>query len=118
MDVIESFAERESGEIVLHGTRCPDCGHASFPGRLTCPACHSRAVQPAELAGAGRVRTWTRVEIPPAGFSEPIVVADVVLDDGPILFTLLTDEPEGERVRAVSHPVRGGAPGYAFEAVR
>jgi uncharacterized OB-fold protein len=118
MDVSQSFALSESGEIVLHGTRCPQCGHASFPGRLTCPACHIRAVQPAGLAGSGRIRTWTKVEIPPAGFTDPIVVADVVLDDGPTLFTLLTGEPNGERVRAMPHPVRDGAPGYAFEAAR
>jgi uncharacterized OB-fold protein len=118
MDVSQSFAVGDSGEIVLHGTRCPECAHTSFPGRLTCPACHSRGVQPAGLAGTGRIRTWTKVEIPPAGFREPIVVADVVLDDGPTLFTLLTAEPEGDKVRAVLHSIRGDAAGYAFEVVQ
>jgi uncharacterized OB-fold protein len=116
MDVSQSFGVDESGEIVLYGTRCPQCGQASFPGRLTCPICHNRGVQPAGLAGTGSIRTWTTVEIPPAGFTEPIVVADVVLDDGPTLFTLLTGEPGAARVKAVPHRIRGDAAGYAFEA--
>jgi uncharacterized OB-fold protein len=118
MGVSQSFGVDESGEIVLYGTRCPQCGRAFFPGRLTCPACHNRDVQSAELAGTGSIRTWTKVEIPPSGFTDPIVVADVVLDDGPTVFTLLTGEPGGSRVKAVPHPIRGDADGYAFEAVK
>jgi uncharacterized OB-fold protein len=117
MDISQSFLVNTVGEVELRGSQCPECGHNAFPPRLTCPICGNRTPENVNLPGTGRVRTWARVELPPAGFDKPIVVAEVALDAGPMIFTLLTEEPGGERVRAVPHPVRDGAPGYAFQGV-
>jgi hypothetical protein len=63
------------------------------------------------------VESWSRVELPPAGFDEPIVVGNVELEGGPTIFTLLAGEPGSDRVEAVPHLIRHGAPGYAFRSV-
>jgi uncharacterized OB-fold protein len=117
VDVTHLFTLADDGSVRLVGARCTNCGMFAFPARPVCAACRSRSLEPAELPARGRVDSWSRVELPPAGFDQPIVVANVELDDGPTIFTLLAEEPASDRVEAVPHPIRDGARGYAFRSV-
>jgi uncharacterized OB-fold protein len=117
MDVTHLFTVGGDGSVRLVGARCTNCGTFAFPARPVCAVCRSRSLEVAELPARGRVDCWSRVELPPAGFDEAIVVANVELDGGPTIFTLLDGEPASDRVEAVAHPIRHGAPGYAFRSV-
>src|SRR5262249_1916326 len=106
-----------AGSVRLTGSRCPACGSHAFPARAVCASCSGRSLTPVALSGHGRIRVRTRVEVPPWGFEEPITVAVVDLDEGPSVFALLVGREGGDEVQAVPHPVRAGAPGFAFRSV-
>ena len=118
MDLTPLTRPTSTERVQLVGSRCVACGTFAYPARLVCSSCLGRNMAPVELSGRGTIRSWTRVELPPAGFDEPIMVADVVLDEGPSMFSLLAEEPDGGSVEAIAHPVRDGAPGYAFRNAR
>ena len=89
-------ALRDDGRIM--GSRCAACGHVSVPTRSFCPACSEGELNDVELAGEGRLVSWT--EIPGRG-----VFALIDLDgaDGALLHRLIdppTDLAVGQRVRA------------------
>ncbi|OLO25785.1 hypothetical protein PZ61_0235715 [Streptomyces sp. MNU77] len=118
MDLTPYFRAEGAGSVRLTGSRCPACGTHHFPARIVCASCSDRSPEPATLSGRGRVRVRTRVEAAPWGFDEPIDVAVVELAEGPTVFALLAGPAEaGTEVLAVPHPVRAGAPGFAFRSV-
>ncbi len=89
-------ALRDDGRIL--GSRCAACGHVSVPTRSFCPACSEGELNDVELAGEGRLVSWT--EIPGRG-----VFALIDLDgaDGALLHRLIDPPTEiavGLRVRA------------------
>ncbi|BBF99623.1 MULTISPECIES: Zn-ribbon domain-containing OB-fold protein [Pseudonocardia] len=63
----------------LLGSRCTDCGAASFPARAFCPSCRTGAVEPTELSPDGRVHSFTVVRQAPAGVEVPYTLAWVDL---------------------------------------
>jgi uncharacterized OB-fold protein len=104
------------GRAKLLGSRCGACAAHAFPPRRFCGACAGGEQHEVELSGGGTVRGFTEVGAPPAGFSEPYLLATVDLDEGPRVLGLLLNEPVGSnRVIAVPHPVRDGEPGFAFD---
>jgi uncharacterized OB-fold protein len=53
----------------LEGSKCRDCGHASYPSRRPCPACRSANTEPLALSRQGRVVTSTVIHVAPADFT-------------------------------------------------
>jgi uncharacterized OB-fold protein len=108
---------RPCGERVrLLGSRCATCGDHAFPARRICAACTAGVHEPVELSGAGTLRGFTAVQVPPAGFAAPYLLATVDLHEGPRVLGPLLSEPAGsDRVVAIPHPVRDGEPGFAFD---
>lgn len=47
----------QEGRLIVE--RCSTCGSESFPPRGICRACRSRAMEPAEITGQGRVYSYT-----------------------------------------------------------
>jgi uncharacterized OB-fold protein len=82
-------AARE-GRLVTQ--RCAGCGRLQHPPRPMCPACHSTDQEPVELAGTGRVYSFTILHHPqhPA-FDYPVVAALIDLDEGIRLVSNLVD---------------------------
>lgn len=73
---------------------CEDCGETFFPPRAACPYCLSRDLSHRESAGTGEVYSYSVVRVdghPTMGDRAPYVVALVALDDGPTVFSTVTD---------------------------
>ncbi len=105
---MDIFAESAAGGQHLVGSRCRDCGHASFPARRVCGRCGQETVDRVPLGRRGRLQASAVVHHAPAGFSAPYVIGLVALDEGPIVFAPITGCPPEERA------VR---PGQAVELV-
>ena len=90
---------------VLLGTRCGGCGAASFPpAAIGCEVCGSVDLQATTMAAAGTLHTFATVHLHRgADVKAPFTVAEIVLDDGPVIRALLTSNDGfaiGDRVVA------------------
>ena len=78
---------------------CGACGAKQLPGGPCCSSCLSQELRWEKASGRGTVFSFTIVRHPfhPA-FAEqlPYVVADVQLDEGPIMISTVTDVPADE----------------------
>ena len=83
-------------EEKLNAQRCNACGNVQLPPSPCCSTCLSQDLSWETLSGTGRVFSFTVVRhaFHPA-FAEkiPYVVADIALDEGPIITSTVTDVP-------------------------
>ena len=63
------------------GTGCVGCGILHFPGRVICADCGGETEKRA-FSGLGIIESFTVINAVPAGFSSPLTVAIVRLDEG------------------------------------
>lgn len=100
-----------AGKLVYQ--RCAKCGHAQFPPRRMCVACHATSLEWQPSSGQGRVHTFTVVSrAPTEAFKDsvPYVIALVDLAEGfRIMVNVVGDEPAR---LAIGDPVR-----IVFEAI-
>jgi len=77
----------------LNGVECPRCGARYATRRAICLECGQRGLSPCLLSPRGQVRTFTVVhQRPPGGILEPpYVIAQVGLDDGPSVTSVLVE---------------------------
>lgn len=94
----------QSGQLQIQ--RCGDCGHWQHPPLPCCPVCHQQNVAPKNVAGSGRVATFTINHEPwVPNMTVPFVFAAIELDEQPELYVFSNvlcaiDEIEiGMRVR-------------------
>jgi len=61
----------------MMGSRCKDCGYATFPPRADCPQCLSGNFEFKEYNGKGKIFTHTTITAAPTGFEDvaPYTVA-------------------------------------------
>ena len=92
---------------VLNGTRCDACGTAYFPPMQTgCEVCGSETgLNATRLAAAGTVHSVATVHMHMGKDIEaPFTMAEVQLDDGPLIRVTMTDNVDteviGRRVEA------------------
>ncbi len=102
------FRGLETGRAVA--TRCPACGRTWFPPRLICPL-HDRDVEWTELAGLGRIVSFTVAEttLPFGAVRERRTFALIALDGAENLaFGRVAGDPAearaGQRVRLARAP--------------
>lgn len=77
---------------------CQACGHRQLPGGPCCRACLADAVRWERASGGGRVFSFTVVHHafhPSFAAEVPYVVADIELEEGPILTSNVTDIDPG-----------------------
>jgi len=75
----------------LIGAKCGICGYISFPKTRACPNCQSdESWQEVSLAPRGRLVTYAVSQQAPVGFTAPYIQANIQLDDGPVVFSLVT----------------------------
>jgi hypothetical protein len=80
----------------LHVQVCDECGARQLPGGPCCSRCWSMTFHWERASGRGQVFSYTIVRHafhPAFADDVPYVVADVELDEGPILTTNVTDCP-------------------------
>ena len=97
--------EWPADEPRLIGSRCADCGEATFPAQQSCPACSSTSCEEMFLSRRGTLWTWTIQAFPPpppyAGDPKefvPFGVGYVELPEGVRVESRLT-ENEADRLR-------------------
>src|SRR6266540_944399 len=85
----------------LMASRCRACGRRSFPPRADCEHCLSPEFEWAEISGRGRLVTWTRIEVAPAGFESyaPYVLGVLDLEDGGRALACLGDSLSEDDLR-------------------
>jgi uncharacterized OB-fold protein len=117
--IAASLCRVEGTRARLLGSRCDRCGDHAFPARVHCASCGTAAHAETALSGAGTVRGYTEVCLPPHGFREPYLLATVDLDEGPRVIGMLVERPPADnRVMAIPHAVRDGELGFAFAVAR
>jgi uncharacterized OB-fold protein len=103
---VAAFAEHlRAGRLV--GSRCRSCGQTSFPPRADCERCLCAEFEFAEIGGAGRLWTWTRITAAPSGFEAlaPYTLGVLELDaGGRALAPIGASVPEG--ALAIGMPLR------------
>ena len=70
----------EDGKVM--GTRCNDCGRSFFPPRADCSQCLTSNMAWFEVAGPGRLVTYSRLQFAPVGFQEDVPYSIALLDYG------------------------------------
>ncbi|WP_406636527.1 Zn-ribbon domain-containing OB-fold protein [Amycolatopsis sp. WGS_07] len=111
---------RDDGQALV-GSRCGECGAASFPARAVCHRCGTAAPAEHTFAATGVLLTYTTVHVPRPGLPAPYTLGQVALDDGPMVFGQVRTDGT-EPVAGMTVRVRiGGAdetPRYWFEPER
>ncbi len=70
----------EQGKVM--GSRCKDCGEMFFPPRADCCKCLTSNMEWFEVAGPGKLVTYSRLKYAPVGFEEDLPYSIAVLDYG------------------------------------
>lgn len=87
--------------LSLTGGRCPACGRTYFPTKRVCPACFDADQQKVSLSRTGKLHTYTRSHMGPAGIRTPFTIGFIELPEGIKLFSLLTQCEPWDKVLAV-----------------
>ncbi len=66
----------------LTASICPDCERAVIPSREICPYCGISAgrQRTIEISPEGTVLSYSVLEMPPAGFEPPVLIALIALE--------------------------------------
>lgn len=85
----------------LIGVKCLECGLVVFPKTLMCPRCaEPDTMEEAQIAGQGKLESFSIVNAALPGFKAPSIQAYIVLDEGPKIWSLITDcEPKEENLK-------------------
>jgi uncharacterized protein len=70
--------------VYLKASKC-HCGKVSVPPKNRCPQC-GKIMDQTELVNRGKVLTFTTLQVAPEGYTPPLRVALVELEDGPKVF--------------------------------
>lgn len=92
----EPWAQRVRADLdtqQLVGSRCGDCGFATWPARAVCSDCGSPMVSVRSFARWGLLVSFTVVHVPRPGLPSPYALGQVRLEDGPMVFARLEPVP-------------------------
>lgn len=97
--------EEQDGVAYLLGCVCVDCGEVVFPFMRDCPRCVTPdTMRPKRLTGAGVITDFVVAHRGATGFRVPYIQSYVLLDDGPIIYSMI-DAPPSEDAIAVGERV-------------
>ena len=83
--------ETSGDQPYLIGSKCRICGYVSFPKREACVKCRALGTtEEIKLEMYGTLQTFTVMQVGPPDFPPPYLMGYVKLDEGPVVFTLLT----------------------------
>jgi methylmalonyl-CoA mutase C-terminal domain/subunit len=100
-EVPGTLTGRSVDELHLMGSRCGQCGQIYFPSRRNCPHClDERSVKQIPLTDHGTLQTFVVANMAPPGYSVPHAQGYIDLsEDGPRIFSLLTDYGDGTSLK-------------------
>lgn len=108
----------EQGKVMT--TRCKQCGTSYFPPKMDCPSCLDSDVEWFEIAGTGKLVTYTTVHYGPSGFEDEAPYTLAIADfDGLRVFGRISKEVDenditpGMDVKVV--PAKSGEEKIAYE---
>lgn len=95
----------------LMGLKCRQCGTVTCPPMMACGECASYDLEIVELAGTGRITTFTTIHVAGEGRESeaPYVIVMVALDEGPWIMGNLYDiDPARAGMDLIGKPVTLG----------
>lgn len=98
-EVPGSLTGRNIQELRLLGSRCGSCGRVYFPSRRNCPHCMTENVQDIPLSDRGVLQTFTVAGVAPPGWEAPHAQGYIDLEDGPRVFSLLSDYESPDKLK-------------------
>lgn len=100
-EVPGTLAGRSAEQLSLVASRCEECGRVFFPSRKNCPRCLTeKSVATVALANEGILQTFSIAAVAPPGFSVPHAQGYIdICNEGPRIFSLLTDYGDGSCLR-------------------
>lgn len=110
----------EAGQV--KGTRCKGCGLVFFPPRADCHQCLSSDMEWFEVAGTGKLVTYSRLQYAPVGFEADVPYCIALLDYGDykIFGRIAGDLPENEikigmEMKTSANRLPNGQLNYVFQ---
>ena len=70
----------ENGKVMY--TQCKTCGAKYFPPRADCSGCLTSATEWQEVAGSGKLVSYSQLKFAPVGFDEDLPYSIALLDYG------------------------------------
>jgi methylmalonyl-CoA mutase C-terminal domain/subunit len=102
-EVPGSLTGRDLERLRLLGTKCGKCGQVYFPSRRNCPRCPDGTVKDLPLSDKGILQSFVVAHVAPPGYEVPHAQGYIDLfEDGPRIFSLLTDHGDGSKLRVGS----------------
>jgi hypothetical protein len=94
---VNDFIDRLEQDKVM-GTRCLDCGMVFFPPRADCYKCLASNMEWFEIAGTGKLITFSKLKYAPVGFEDDLPYSIAVLDYGnfKIFGRIASDIPDSD----------------------
>jgi uncharacterized protein len=90
----------------LTGTRCKGCGRVFFPPRADCHQCLASDMEWFEVAGTGRLVSFSKLEYGPAGFQGDVPYSIALLDFGQFKVFGRISKDVSEKDIAVGMPMK------------
>ncbi|MET9259456.1 OB-fold domain-containing protein [Amycolatopsis sp. NPDC004079] len=105
---------RDNGHALV-GSRCGQCGAASFPARAVCHRCGTAAPAEHTFAATGVLLTYTTVHVERPGLPAPYTLGQIALDDGgPMVFGQVRTDGDGLEAGMAVRVRIGETPRYWF----
>ena len=95
----------------LLGLKCNSCGVITVPPKMVCRKCASPDMEVVQLAGKGKIKTFTTVNVAPEGREDecPYIIVLVELDEGPwIMGNLIGIDPGEATIELIGQRVKMG----------
>lgn len=90
----------------LIGSKCKVCGTVTFPKRSICPRCiKPDTMERYNIYGRGKLYTFSIVNAALPGFKSPSIQAYIDLEEGPRIWSIITDVEPSEKVLRIGMDV-------------
>ncbi len=87
-------------DLHLQGGKCDVCGRIYFPFRKNCPQCQDgKPIRSLQLGDKGTLQTFVVASVAPPGYDVPHAQGYIDLEEGPTIFSLLTDFGDGSKLK-------------------
>ncbi|UCF57706.1 MAG: Zn-ribbon domain-containing OB-fold protein [Deltaproteobacteria bacterium] len=110
----------DQGKVM--GSRCKDCGLVFFPPRADCYQCLASNMEWFEVAGTGKLVSYSKLEYAPVGFGDDLPYCIALLDYGDykvfgrIASNVLEEEIKvGMEMKTVVNELPNGQLNYVFK---